>query len=57
MNAVRDGWRVVRTIFTERDRNRRLQNQSAQLAAAPASEWHVKPVRQIEESVGEGRLG
>jgi glycosyltransferase involved in cell wall biosynthesis len=55
LNAVSDGWRVVRTIITERDRNRRLQNQSAPPAAAPTTsvrERHIEPVRPIEESVG-----
>lgn len=51
LNAARDGWRVVRTIFAERARNRRLQK-SAPPVAAPAGESHIEPVKTIEESVG-----
>ena len=35
LNAARDGWRVVRTIITERDRYRRAQNQSALRVVVP----------------------
>lgn len=49
LNAIRDGRRVVRTIFAERARYRRLKNESAPLAAKP----HIEPVKEaIEESVG-----
>jgi glycosyltransferase involved in cell wall biosynthesis len=50
LNATRDGLRVVRTIFAERARHRRTQDQSAQLAVAPAAEpLHASTV---EESIG-----
>jgi len=48
LNVVRDGWRVARTIVTERDRSRRLQNQGAPLVAAPVAERHVESVAPIE---------
>ena len=38
LNAVRDGTRVVRTIFAERARNRRLHGQSVPLVVPPAGE-------------------
>jgi glycosyltransferase involved in cell wall biosynthesis len=45
LNAVRDGLRVVRTIFAERARNRRLLEESAPPEAASLS----APLRTIEE--------
>jgi glycosyltransferase involved in cell wall biosynthesis len=50
LNATRDGLRVVRTIFAERARSRRLQAQSAPLAAAPVAAPHA--AKPVEESVG-----
>lgn len=54
LNAVRDGWRVVRTIFAERARYRRLQDETAPLAMAPALTLRagVSGVEAVEESVG-----
>ena len=49
LNATRDGLRVIRTIFAERARNRRLHGQIAPLAVPPVSAVRAKA---IEESVG-----
>ena len=52
LNAIRDGRRVVRIIFAERARYRRLQKRSSSLTA-PATEPHIESVEKtIEESVG-----
>jgi len=54
LNATRDGLRVVRTIFAERARNRRLQGQIAPPAAAPVTTAPVTApqAETVEESVG-----
>jgi glycosyltransferase involved in cell wall biosynthesis len=49
LNATRDGLRVVRTIFAERARSRRHQDESAPLAAESAAPQHANAV---EESIG-----
>jgi len=49
LNATRDGLRVVWTIFGERARSRRHQDQNAPLAAAQAASPHANAV---EESIG-----
>jgi len=41
LNAVRDGVRVVRTIFADRARNQRLQRQSRTAAVPPAAAPHA----------------
>jgi glycosyltransferase involved in cell wall biosynthesis len=51
LNATRDGLRVVRTIFAERARSRRHQDQSTPLAAAPAASGTESPAEALEESV------
>ena len=53
LNAVRDGLRVVRTIFAERARNRRLHGQSVPLVVRPAGELVVPPVgEEVAEEPG-----
>ena len=53
LNAVRDGLRVVWTIFAERARNRRRQSQNAPPVAAPLSAPLPPPLPEVvEESVG-----
>jgi glycosyltransferase involved in cell wall biosynthesis len=42
LNAVRDGVRVVRTIFADRARNRRLQNQGRGAGAPPVAKLPAK---------------
>jgi glycosyltransferase involved in cell wall biosynthesis len=42
LNAVRDGVRVVRTIFADRARNQRLQRQSRRAAAPPVTAPRAK---------------
>ena len=49
LNATRDGLRVIRTIFAERARSRRPQNQSVPLSAAPVAPPQAKAV---EKSIG-----
>ncbi len=49
LNATRDGLRVVRTIFAERARHRKLQDQGTPPAAAPVAPLHASSV---EESIG-----
>jgi glycosyltransferase involved in cell wall biosynthesis len=54
LNATRDGLRVVRTIFAERARNRRLQGESAPCVApsVPTLRAKASEVEVVEESVG-----
>ena len=54
LNAVRDGLRVVRTIFAERARNRWLHGQSTPPVMSPMPTlWvEVAEVEGVEESVG-----
>ena len=51
LNAARDGWRVIRTIFAERARSRRLHDQSTQSAAEPVA---APRATAVEESMGDG---
>jgi glycosyltransferase involved in cell wall biosynthesis len=51
LNAARDGWRVIRTIFAERARSRRLHDQSTQSAAEPVA---APRATAVEESTGDG---
>ena len=53
LNAARDGLRVVRTIFAERARNRRLREQGAPPVAVPVSALWPQTVK--EEPVQESR--
>jgi hypothetical protein len=52
LNATRDGFRVVRTIFAERARTRRRENQGIPLAAAPAAPAAPVEAKAVEESIG-----
>jgi glycosyltransferase involved in cell wall biosynthesis len=53
LNATRDGFRVVRTIFAERARSRRKESQGAPLAASPATPASAPaPAKAVEESIG-----
>jgi glycosyltransferase involved in cell wall biosynthesis len=49
LNAARDGVRVVRTIFAERARNRRLHDQSAPPVAAQMAPPRAKIMEEAEE--------
>ena len=49
LNAVRDGLRVVRTIFAERARNRRLHGQSAPPVGSPSAAPWPKAMKEVEE--------
>jgi glycosyltransferase involved in cell wall biosynthesis len=49
LNAARDGLRVVRTIFAERARNRRLLDQSAPPVAASLAPPQARTIEEIEE--------
>jgi glycosyltransferase involved in cell wall biosynthesis len=54
LNATRDGLRVVRTIFAERARNRRLQGHSVPPVVMPLPSLRIEAaeVAAVEESVG-----
>jgi hypothetical protein len=49
LNAVRDGVRVVRTIFADRARNQRLQRQSRTAVVPPVAEPHAEEEPQAKE--------
>jgi glycosyltransferase involved in cell wall biosynthesis len=52
LNATRDGMRVVRTIFAERARSRKLRDQAAPPAVAPWPAPQATAADEVEEAVG-----
>lgn len=49
LNAARDGLRVIRTIFAERARNRRLREQSGSPVVAPLGSPRARAMEEVEE--------